>query len=173
MSEIVPDTKDWTVVLTDGCAQCGFDPGYDARLTPARLRATVPLWEEVLRRPDVAERPDPAMWSPLEYACHSRDVCTVMRGRLELMLAHDGVQFDGWDQDAAAVAERYDLQDPATVAQEYAREAEVTATAFDAVEGEQWDRTGSRGGTARFTVATLAAYLLHDIEHHLVDVGAA
>ncbi|MFK5634376.1 SGNH/GDSL hydrolase family protein [Ornithinimicrobium sp. LYQ103] len=172
MSEIVPDTKDWTVVLTQGCAQCGFDPGYAVHLTGARLRATVPLWEEVLRRPDVAERPDPATWSPLEYACHSRDVCTVMRERLDLMLTEDGAVFDGWDQDAAAVEQRYDLQDPVTVAQDYAREAELTAAAFDAVEGEQWARTGSRGGTTTFTAATLAAYLLHDVEHHLVDVGA-
>ena len=27
------DDKDWTFVLTEGCAECGFDPAVDQRLT--------------------------------------------------------------------------------------------------------------------------------------------
>ncbi|GAA5160302.1 DinB family protein [Ornithinimicrobium tianjinense] len=167
---IEPDTKDWTVVITEGCDECGFVAGYDVRTTGERLRATVPLWRERLSGEDVRERPEPSTWSPLEYGAHCRDVLTVMRGRLELMLAEDGARFASWDQDAAAVDEAYWQQDPEQVADEYAEEAALTAEAFDAVGGEQWDRRGSRAGTA-FTVATLAVYLLHDLEHHLVDVG--
>ncbi len=166
---IEPDTKDWTVVIRGGCTECGFDAGYDVTTTGERLRATEARWREQLARMDVRERPDPNTWSPLEYGAHSRDVLRVMRERLELMLAHDGARFEGWDQDAAAVEERYDLQDPARVAQEYAEEVGATAAALDAVEGGQWQHRGSRSGTA-FTVETLAVYLLHDIEHHLDDV---
>jgi hypothetical protein len=166
---IVPDTKDWMVVITEGCRACGFDADYDVTTTGDRLRATEAVWREQLARADVRDRPDPATWSPLEYGAHSRDVLRVMRGRLAQMLAEDGVTFDSWDQDAAAVAERYDLQDPARVAQEYAEEVDATAAAFDAVEDGQWQRRGSRSGTA-FTVGTLAVYLLHDIEHHVRDV---
>lgn len=37
--------------------------------------------------------------------------------------------------------------------------------------GEQWARTGRRGDGKDFTVASFAAYFLHDVEHHLrVDV---
>lgn len=167
---IEPDTKDWTVVVHEGCRQCGFDAAYDVTTTGDRLRASVSLWGEQLARPDVRERPAPQTWSPLEYAAHSRDVLRVMRGRLELMLAEDGAVFEGWDQDEAAVRDRYDLQDPARVAQEYADEVRTTAAAFDAVEGGQWQHRGSRDGTA-FTVETLARYMLHDVEHHLVDVA--
>lgn len=167
--QIEPDTKDWTVVISDGCPECGFDPDYDVTTTGDLLRATVPAWREQLARTDVRERPGPTTWSPLEYGAHVRDVLDVMRGRLELMLAEDGVTFPGWDQDAAAVEDRYDLQDPARVAQEYAEAVDVTAAAFDAVHGEQWSRRGSRDGTA-FTVETLAVYLTHDIQHHLHDV---
>lgn len=166
---IEPDTKDWTYVITEGCAECGFDPDLDVTTTGERLRATVPVWREQLAREDVRERPDPTTWSPLEYAAHCRDVLAVMRERLELMLAEDGATFPSWDQDAAAVDERYHLQDPLQVADEYAEEVELAADAFDAVRGAQWDRRGSRSGT-NFTVATLAAYLLHDIEHHVEDV---
>lgn len=169
--QIEPDTKDWTVVIREGCAECGFDPRYDVTTTGDRLRATVPRWREQLARTDVRERPAPTTWSPLEYAAHVRDVLGVMRGRLELMLAEDGAGFPGWDQDAAAVEARYDLQDPARVAQDYAEAVDVTAAAFDAVQGDQWQRRGSRDRTP-FTVETLAVYLLHDVEHHLHDVTA-
>ena len=37
---------------------------------------------------------------------------------------------------------------------------------------DQWDRTGRRSNGSVFTVRTLAAYFLHDVEHHLHDVGA-
>lgn len=168
---IEPDTKDWTVVITRGCPECGFDPGYDVGSTGRRLRATEAPWRERLARADARTRPAATTWSPLEYAAHCRDVLRVMRGRLEQMLAEDGAVFAEWDQDGAAVADRYDLQDPARVADEYASEVDATAAAFDAVGANAWERRGSRAGTA-FTVATLAVYTLHDIEHHLHDVEA-
>jgi hypothetical protein len=167
---IEPDTKDWTYVVTEGCAECGFDPDVDVTTIGDRLRATVALWREQLARDDVRERPEPTTWSPLEYAAHCRDVLAVMRERLELMLAEDGAAFSSWDQDAAAIDERYHLQEPLQVADEYEEEVDVTAEAFDAVQGDQWQRRGSRSGT-NFTVATLGVYLLHDIEHHLDDVS--
>ena len=36
----------------------------------------------------------------------------------------------------------------------------------------RWERRGSRSNGSQFTVATLAGYFLHDVEHHLHDVGA-
>ena len=35
------------------------------------------------------------------------------------------------------------------------------------------DRRGVRSNGAQFTVATFAAYFLHDVEHHVWDVTAA
>jgi hypothetical protein len=35
-----------------------------------------------------------------------------------------------------------------------------------------WDRTGTRSDGARFTVASLGRYLLHDPVHHVGDVEA-
>ena len=172
--DIVPDTKDWTLVLTRGCEQCGFDPaGYGASVTtPARLRATVQPWREALARDDVRERPAPATWSPLEYGAHVRDVNSLFLERLHLMLTDDDARFADWDQDAAAVAGGYRQLDPATVAEEYAAATETLARAFEQVEGVQWQRHGLRSNGAEFTVETFALYLLHDLEHHLHDVGA-
>lgn len=166
-----PDDKDWTWVVHTACVDCGFDPAaLDVTGTGPALRATIPRWQAVLSRSDVRERSNPSTWSALEYACHVRDVCDVMRGRLEAMLAEDGVGFPNWDQDAAAVAAQYWTQDPSLVAADYARTAEQTAVAFDTVDPTAWAYRGVRSNGSVFTVATLATYFLHDITHHLADV---
>ena len=51
------------------------------------------------------------------------------------------------------------------------REAEATASAFDAVAGAQWRRPGRRSDGASFTVETFAVYFLHDVVHHVHDVA--
>ncbi len=98
---IQPDTKNWTWVITDPCPDCGLDAAkvsYDD--IPGRIRANAASWVDVLQRPDVANRPRPDVWSPLEYACHVRDVFTLFDQRLERMLTEDDPLFDNWDQDA-------------------------------------------------------------------------
>lgn len=169
---IEPDAKDWTVVIDEGCAECGFAPPADLADVGARIRATVPGWRAALARPDARRRPAPQRWSPLEYGCHVRDVCRIFRVRLEQMLHEEDAHFANWDQDATAVADRYHEQDPATVAEEYAAAAEALADAFDTVTGEQWQRPGTRSNGSRFTVETFAVYLLHDLLHHEADVAA-
>ena len=61
---------------------------------------------------EVRRRPEPEVWSALEYGAHVRDVFSVMLGRLELMLDEDDPTFANWDQDATAEAEHYADQDP-------------------------------------------------------------
>ncbi len=168
----VPDTKDWTHVITGGCAACGFVPPTDPSRTGERLRASLSRWYEALGRPDAALRPAPEVWSTVEYAAHVRDACRVFRGRLELMLDEDDPLFTNWDQDETALAERYWEQPADRVGHELADETGAMAVAFDRVNGTQWDRTGRRSNGSVFTVSTLATYFLHDVEHHLHDVGA-
>ncbi|MFI9644420.1 DinB family protein [Micromonospora sp. NPDC051925] len=166
---ITPEDRDWTFVIDDGCAECGFVPQQPAA-TGDRLRATVPIWQEVLSRPDAARRPAPTVWSPVEYACHVRDTCRIFRGRLELMLDVDDPIFPNWDQDATAVEEDYFHQSPARVADELTAQAALTAAAFDAVGPRQWERPGRRSNGSVFTVRRFAVYLLHDVAHHVHDV---
>jgi hypothetical protein len=166
-----PEDRDWTYVITQGCIECGFTPVHHT-LAAARLRATVPRWRAALSEAWATTRPAPLVWSALEYGCHARDVCRVMGGRIELMLAADGSSFANWDQDATAITDRYWAQDPGSVADEYATAAELAAAALDIVSGGAWERRGIRSNGSQFTVATLAVYFLHDVEHHLHDVGA-
>lgn len=170
---ITPDTKDWTWVLRKPCPECGLVAGdVDPTTVGDRVRAALPRWEEALGRDDSRERPDADTWSPTEYACHVRDVFRVFAGRAARMLDEDDPEFENWDQDETAVADRYDAQDPADVAPQLLEAGERVADVFDAVADDAWARTGHRSDGASFTVATLAQYFLHDIEHHLHDVRA-
>ena len=105
--------------MNDCCAECGFTYGTTARVElPARLRAfAAPYRRQLARAIDgLRRRPAADVWSPLEYACHVRDVFTLYEERLALMLREDGPQYANWDQDASAIAERYAEQDATIVA---------------------------------------------------------
>jgi hypothetical protein len=168
---IVPDAKDWTWVLRRPCPECALDTSSFARAdVPAMIRANAVAWREPLTAPDAVRRPRPEKWSPLEYGCHVRDVHRLYDYRLALMLTEDDPLYPNWDQDQTAVADRYDTQDPATVADELAAAAETIATSFDNVGETQWTRTGRRSDGASFTVDTFARYFIHDPVHHLYDV---
>jgi hypothetical protein len=172
---ITPDTKDWTWVLERRCPECGFDAStFDLGQLPDTLRRNAHAWaDDVLPRSDVRQRPDDHTWSPLEYACHVRDVFRLYLFRLNLMLTHDDPDFPNWDQDETAVADRYGEQAPSTVATELVRAGAELVDAFERVAGGDWERTGNRSDGARFTVESFARYLVHDPVHHLHDVGGS
>jgi hypothetical protein len=170
---ITPDTKDWTWVLDEPCSECGYDATtVEPSTVGERVRQAVPRWREALRRSAAADRPRDDVWSPLEYACHVRDVCTIFDGRLQQMLTVDAPEFANWDQDETAIEQRYGEQDPVQVSTELAAAGSTIAARFDGVSGLQWDRTATRSDGARFTIASFSRYFLHDVEHHLHDVGA-
>jgi len=167
---ITPDTKDWTWVLERPCPECGFDTqGFPVEAVPGMIMANAAAWQPALEG-DARTRPEPDKWSPLEYACHVRDVFRLYDQRLELMLSQDDPLFPNWDQDATAVANRYADQDPAEVAVALSEAGQAIATRFAGVTGSQWQRTGRRSDGARFTVETFARYFVHDPVHHLYDV---
>ena len=167
-----PDTKDWTWTLTRRCPECGLTAGeipYDEVAVRAELAAGE--WVQILTAsPAVNVRPEPGVWSPLEYGAHVRDVYTVFDGRVAAMVEQDGPTFPNWDQDEAAVTGRYAEADPDEVADALAAAAERFATRLQSLTADQRQRPGRRSNGSEFTVETLAQYFLHDVVHHLYDV---
>ena len=173
---IVPDDKDWTWVLERPCPECGFAASSIAPADVARLvRESTDRWVAVLDTPveHLRARPDPSRWTTLEYAAHVRDVFRLYRTRLALMVDVDDPLFANWDQDVTAREECYNEQDPAIVAVELHEAGVALADAFDAIEGDQWQRPGRRSDGVSFTIATFAQYMIHDPLHHLWDVDAS
>ncbi|MGO8876060.1 MAG: DinB family protein [Acidimicrobiales bacterium] len=171
---LTPDTKDWTWVLGRACPECGFDASHCAADSVAGLvRANAAAWHDLLLQGAVSPgRPDDATWSPLEYACHVRDVYRRYDDRIVRMLTEQDPLFQNWDQDASAVEERYGEQDPVTAVADLEANAATLARRLGGLSEADWQRPGRRSDGASFTVATIARYMIHDTVHHVWDVTA-
>ncbi|MCP2318362.1 hypothetical protein APR12_003715 [Nocardia amikacinitolerans] len=190
---IVPDVKNWTWVLERACPECGFDAaatGYEQ--VPTLARESADRLRAALGRPDARRRPDESTWSPLEYAAHVRDVCRIFAYRAAVTArtaavdprvpafdargltpeeTPDGLPvFSNWDQDATAIADRYDAQESVAVSGELALAAEAAARAFEVVPAADRGLRVRRSDGSIFTVDSLAKYFVHDLVHHVHDV---
>jgi DinB superfamily len=169
---ITPDEKDWTWVLNRPCPECGFDASRCALSdVPEFLRANAAEWQSLLDQGVIrAGRPFDTSWSTLEYACHVRDVFERYALRIELMLCEDDPLYPNWDQDASAIADRYEDQDPATVVAALATQAEALAGLIAGLSVDDGERAGRRSDGAAFTIDSLCRYMIHDPIHHIWDV---
>jgi hypothetical protein len=168
---IEPETKNWTWVLERECEECGFDtPAVSREAIGSLTRDAGAPWPALLADPLARVRPREDCWSALEYGCHVRDVFRLGSIRVERMLREDNPQFANWDQDETAIAEHYDQQDPAEVAEQIVAAAAALAELYDSVEPEEWHRPSLRSDGAPFTVESFGRYMLHDPMHHVADV---
>lgn len=165
-----PDERDWTIVLDEGCAECGYVPS-DPHDSSARLAAAAVEWPAILDRPDAAQRPSAQVWSPVEYAAHARDMVQLLGTRVAQMLDQEDPVFDDWDGDAMAAENEYWRANPAQVAADIDLATRHTRAVLARVGASDWDRPGRRSDGREFTVATICQYLVHDVEHHLMDAG--
>jgi DinB superfamily len=167
-----PDTKDWTWTLTRRCDQCGLSAGdIDPAQFAERAFVVAEEWVQILRSsPAVAARPQPDVWSPLEYGAHGRDVYRIFDARLAQMLSEDTPTFSSWDQDETAIRQQYGEQDPEVVADELEAAAQRFVARIQSLKPDQYSRRGFRSDGAEFTVLTFIQYFLHDVIHHLWDV---
>jgi hypothetical protein len=165
----------------DHCAQCGFN--YDevaVEEVPGVLRflgtayrerlesgAQDPGKERLLRR-----RPEPEIWSALEYSCHFRDVLLAQRERLYLALVEDTPRFSSIYRDQRVLLARYSDDRVEDVAREVDMAAHLLARAFATLDDGQWQRRCIYSYPARMqrTIAWLARHTVHEGRHHLRDV---
>ena len=172
LEAVPPDEKDWTWTLTRRCPDCGLAAGeVDPRTLAPRALAAAEEWVQILlSHPAVEARPEPQVWSPLEYGCHVRDVYRLFDERLGQLLTEDHPRFANWDQNETAVRERYGLADPETVAAELEAAALPFVQRVRGLQESDLGRTGVRSNGSEFRVDTLLQYFLHDVVHHLWDV---
>ncbi|MEO6714060.1 MAG: DinB family protein [Mycobacteriales bacterium] len=160
----------------NSCESCAYQ--YDdlprAQL-PASIREYAQRFGTVLAANDalaLRRRPAPEVWSPLEYACHVRDVLAMQRERLERALAEDLPDFEPMDREGRVTSERYNEQDPKVVARQLVNAAGEYAGRVESLDDEQW----LRGGVYHWPVTTtrtmdwVARHTVHELIHHLHDV---
>lgn len=164
-------------VSSEPCPECQFDPAtvddVTAEIEALGRKFAAPLTRYLPGEDGptlVRTRPRPDTWSPLEYACHVRDVLDLFEARTRAMVAEPGVDLPVWDHEAAVTDDDYAAEDPATVAEQIADATSRYAGTLRGLDDQQWQATGSRDGDV-FTVDSLARYALHEAKHHQLDIG--
>jgi DNA segregation ATPase FtsK/SpoIIIE, S-DNA-T family len=161
----------------DAADECGFV--YDAvenAAVPDALRAAAATVADLLSRPQLADavlrRPEPAVWSALEYGGHLRDVCLAQRDRALLALVVDAPSFAPMYRDERVGLARYNDDDPAVVAAELVMAADLFARLLERLDADQLARPCiyNYPEPARRDVGWVGRHTLHEVIHHLADV---
>jgi hypothetical protein len=168
--------RDWVrVVAAERCPECGLAASEIGTAELAsRFADEAGAWGRLLggAGPEVLRgRPSTAVWSPLEYAAHVRDVMREFAGRIDRVLHESHPRFGWWDHEAAVLEEDYNGQDPAAVAEGIRANAALMAAALAAAPPDGWSRTGERRDGEVFTAAGLGRFALHEVHHHRRDAG--
>ncbi|WP_435832781.1 DinB family protein [Nocardia vinacea] len=160
--------------MTD-CAECGFE--YDPALVPevsALTRGHAAEYAALLGGDSRAlrQRTAPDVWSPLEYACHVRDVLLAQRERVLLARRVDTPALEPMGRDERVEHDGYNEQQPADVARQLDDAALLFANVLDRLTHADWDRTIIYNFPQRQErpLRWLALHTLHELRHHLLDI---
>jgi hypothetical protein len=164
------------------CEECGFDAdSLSPTDTTAALRAFPRRYRAPLTRflpgedgdAVVRRKPDASTWSALEYACHVRDVFEVYAVRVNRMLAEDTPTLESMGREERAARDSYNEQDPGTVADRLAANAEALAGLLDGIAAGDWERTAIHPypAPAPRSILWMARHVAHEGSHHLLDIG--
>lgn len=165
--------RDWTRSQFEGCPDCGHDSSAIAVADlPRALTDAVAMWAVTLATADVASLrrwPSLEVWSPLEYACHTRDVIAVFEERVRRTAVEPGQQLGWWDHAAAVTDEKYNEQVPVLVAEAMAANARQLGQTLADLDPADWDLSAERRPGEHFTIRGMARFVLHEIVHHRFD----
>jgi hypothetical protein len=161
----------------DSCEQCGYVYGSIAVTDiPDALRAVGVQYEMAIFDPEVAGlvkmRPEPDVWSALEYGCHVRDVLLTQRDRAIVALVEDTPSFARMHRDERVELAGYQRQDVSEVAGELTMAANLMGRLYEGLSSEQLARPciyNYPEPTVR-DVAWLGHHTLHEATHHLDDL---
>ncbi len=163
------------------CAQCHFVyEDLEAEATPGALRHSAREIRErlgtLLDEPGGVERlrtrPEPDVWSTLEYAGHVRDVLLVQHARLYQALIEDVPAFTPMHRDERVGLGGYNDEDPATTATEVTIAADLLARVLSRLDTTEWSRRCTYDVTrpSEVDVVWLARHSVHEVVHHLLDI---
>ncbi|HUI47986.1 MAG TPA: DinB family protein [Acidimicrobiia bacterium] len=159
----------------DACPECGFSYSVGRGEIIAWLRSDVDAFSDKFTRIDAAAsrtRPAAGVWSPLEYACHVRDVLRVQKERIELAQREVEPAFAPMRREERAVEDRYNDQDPGRVVEELVAAGGALVALLDGLDDAGWERTGiyNYPEPAPRTVEWIAIHTDHELLHHRGDI---
>jgi S-DNA-T family DNA segregation ATPase FtsK/SpoIIIE len=162
------------------CPQCGLD--YDTIL-PAdgvtALRSYPRRYRELMAarddddKPDgvIRRRPEPSVWSALEYTAHVADVEDELAGAIARMVREDNPTIsDGMDPDQRAADARYNEQDREATLEHLRAACENAAKVVADVPNDAWSKMATFPWGDRDAL-TMMRNAVHEGYHHLRDVA--
>jgi hypothetical protein len=157
------------------CDECGFT--YDlsgAEAAGPSIVAGIGEMSATLLAPgpDPGVRTEPATWSPLEYACHLRDVLLVQRERVLEARRTEEPAFTPMGRDERVGHDGYAEQDPVDVARQAGDAALMFANVLARLAPGEWDRSVTYNyprPTAR-SLRWVAVHTVHEVVHHTLDI---
>ncbi|MEO6318493.1 MAG: MOSC domain-containing protein [Acidimicrobiales bacterium] len=154
------------------CGACRFDGAqYDLQDARGTLRALSPMWAQTTEGVDDAAldaRPAPEVWSATEYAVHSARVTQTMHDLLARALGdHHLTLSTKPEQPTPDPSIGFDAGlERLRVALDAVHERTLGLTARDSA----WKRTVTLG-QLEVDAAWIVRHVVHDVSHHLGDVG--
>jgi hypothetical protein len=161
--------------LVESCRDCGFVYARGRNETLAWLRSDARSFVAQFSTFDDAgarRRPAPDVWSPLEYACHVRDVLRIQTDRVGQAQDEHEPTFAPMGREERAVNDHYNEQDPAVVAGEIAAAADAFIAALEKLDDAGWARTGiyNYPEPAPRDMEWIASHTVHELYHHRLDI---
>jgi MOSC domain-containing protein YiiM len=154
------------------CGACRFDSSqYDLADTLGTQRALGPMWRQATegQAADILDaRPAPQVWSATEYASHSADVVAGIGRLLHGLLTFGALRLDPPPPTGASGSEPADAA-IGRLAGNLTR-LEAKAAAFGAGSDERWTTTADLGDEV-LDAASAVRHAVHEVSHHLMDVG--
>jgi hypothetical protein len=161
--------------VTQHCQECGFTYDLTQAGTASKdIRGQVAEVAAILRDNalDLRSRRQPDTWSPLEYACHLRDVLLVQRERVLAARRADGHECPPMGRDERVEHDGYAEQEPEDVARQLADAAQLLGNVLDRLAVDDWERTVVYHfpETHQRSLRWVAVHTLHEARHHLLDI---
>jgi S-DNA-T family DNA segregation ATPase FtsK/SpoIIIE len=161
--------------LTDRCPECGFVYDLEHEAIVTRLVSDADAFTAHLGALDdhaVRRRPSADVWSPLEYACHVRDMLRVQTDRVDLVAREHEPELVPMGRDERAVDERYNDQDPSTVHAALLEAAHDLSARLDDLDDAGWSRVAiyNYPVRARRTIEWIGNHTVHELQHHAHDI---
>ncbi len=157
------------------CDRCGFHYRLaEAEAAGPRIRTGAAALAALLGRAGAGVRTRPAadVWSPLEYACHVRDMLLVQRERVLLVRREDRPRFTPMGRDERVEHDGYADQRPDDVARQLTDAAALFANVLARLGPDDWERTATYNYPVveQRSLRWIAEHTRHEVAHHLLDV---
>jgi len=162
------------------CQECGFNydtgdlQGTVTTLIRQAAESSMAL-TKAAAGPDanvVRLRPEPEVWSAIEYACHVRDVLETQRARIAQCLAEDRPVYAPMDRTGRLKALKYEEQDPMVVAAALMKNARDFGAAARVLKPVELGKLGLYNYPVRAprSLGWLIRHTAHEIQHHRQDI---